>query len=112
MIELKHKCANVGCEDGKVNTNRYYRDQEPNWQVCSTCNGVGHTTTCIGALVTREQNYGDHGEVHTFALDVGPDVTIGELVGKLWGDNDFYRQGPLNVVFTKAEVYPFTEERF
>ena len=63
------------------------------------------------APVNQEQNYGDHGEVHTFALDAGPDVTVGELVGKLWGGGA-YRQGPLNVVFTKAEVYPFAEERF
>lgn len=113
MIEISHKCANISCEGGRINVNRYHRDKEPEWRACGTCNGVGSTTTYVGALVNREQNYGDHGEVHTFALDVGPDVTIGELVRKLWNDNDGYRvNGPLSVVFTKAEVYPFGEEPF
>lgn len=105
MITLEFKCTNTSCENGQINTNRYWKDKEPNLIPCNVCSGTGKQLVNIATLVMREVNLGDHGETRVTALDVPEDLTLKEFLMGLFNPASYRFNDLIQVSFSKADLF-------
>lgn len=114
MITLEFKCTALGCENGKIDTNRHFKDSLPSWMQCATCNGTGKNIKNIAVITTRAVNYGDHGETQARSLIIPDNLTVRELLEGLFNPSDYSSNNLISVSFHEAEkfhAYSMPEEK-
>lgn len=104
MITLEFKCT-AGCEDGRININRHFKDREPSFITCATCQGTGKIIKNIATVTTRDVNYGDHGEVQTRTLNIPDNLTVRELLEGMFNPSDYGSNNLLSISFHEAEQF-------
>lgn len=108
MITLTKRCPN-NCEDGLYNRWAAWGNHNPEFVTCVTCNGRGVVEVKVGSYLYKETNYGDHGEVHITPIEVPGEMTLNELLTKLWLEG-FNPDRIVSLVFAKADIYSLSQK--
>lgn len=106
MLEIEFPCTNnYYCKDGMVPD--MYAKVEPGKDkplvTCNVCNGTGKRIKHFGATTLIDVNMGDHGETRTEVIEFDSELTIKELLSKIFGPKS--KRTVTSVTFSPGHVY-------
>lgn len=105
MIKVEFPCTNALCENGLIKDiyAKIHLNEERPLVTCNVCNGTGKSVKHFGATTLIDVNMGDHGETRTEVIDFDSELTVKELLSKIF-DPTQYRK-VVCLTFSPGHLY-------